>query len=159
MQNEPLIIPLADEAATRVLGAHLGALAQVGDVITLSGDLGAGKTTLARGFIHQVAERAEVSLPEVESPTFPIVLTYELGADIIWHFDLYRVEAEREILELGLEDALATGITLMEWPQIAAGMLPHDRLEVELSWVGAARMATLKGRLCAGDVSALKDLL
>jgi len=121
-------IELADAAATAALGARLAAAAQPGDVIALSGELGSGKTTLARGFL-QAAGLTE----EVPSPTFTLVQVYELTRFAVWHFDLYRLKRPEEAWELGLEDALANGVSLIEWPERLGALLPADRLDVALA--------------------------
>lgn len=133
-----LTITLPDEAATAALGARLGAVARAGDVIALEGDLGAGKTTLARGLI-----RSQLG-PETEapSPTFTIVQTYPAPRFPIWHFDLYRLENPGEVRELGLEEAV-DGLCLIEWPERLGRYLPSARLEVRLSLEGSGRIARL----------------
>ena len=120
------IVELPDEAATAALAARISALAAAGDIIALKGDLGAGKTTFARGFI-----RARGGLEEVPSPTFTLVRIYELGAAAVWHFDLYRIQSPEEAWELGIEDAFAEGISLIEWPERLGPLLPPRRLEIE----------------------------
>ncbi|MFL6737323.1 MAG: tRNA (adenosine(37)-N6)-threonylcarbamoyltransferase complex ATPase subunit type 1 TsaE [Sphingomonas sp.] len=101
---------LADEEATARTGGRLAAVARHGDVITLSGPLGAGKTALARGFISALGYEGEVP-----SPSFAIVQPYEELEPPVWHVDLYRVEEPREIDELGLDSA-ADAVLLVEWP-------------------------------------------
>lgn len=122
---------LPSEAATISIARRLAAVARAGDVIALNGDLGAGKTSFARGFIAALTGQAE----ETPSPTFTLVQTYDSERGTIWHFDLYRLERADEALELGLEDALAEGIALIEWPARIAGLLPQERLEVTLSFL------------------------
>lgn len=107
----------------------LAPLLKKGDVITLTGDLGAGKTAFCRCLIRALSD-SEV---EVVSPTFMLVQTYPCDNTMIWHFDLYRLTHPDEIYEVGLEEALDEGITLIEWPQICAGILPQDRLEIEIT--------------------------
>jgi len=133
-----LSLPLADEAATAALGARLAGIARPGDVIALHGDLGAGKTTLARALIRQLAG------PETEapSPTFTLVQTYETPGLPVWHFDLYRLENPGEARELGLEEAV-DGLALIEWPERLGRDLPRMRLEVRLSFEGTGRIARL----------------
>ncbi|MGH7053166.1 MAG: tRNA (adenosine(37)-N6)-threonylcarbamoyltransferase complex ATPase subunit type 1 TsaE [Stellaceae bacterium] len=133
-------IDLPDEAATAALAARLARCARAGDVIALRGDLGAGKTTFARAFI-----RALGGHEEVPSPTFTLVQLYELEAATIWHFDLYRLQAPEEAWELGIEEALATGIVLIEWPERLGPLLPEHRLDITLAFDdrAAARCAVL----------------
>jgi tRNA threonylcarbamoyladenosine biosynthesis protein TsaE len=121
------IVDLPDEAATTRLAAAIAGLARHGDAIALSGELGAGKTVFARAFI-----RARGGVGEVPSPTFTLVQTYELPGGTIWHFDCYRLRAAEEAWELGIEDAFHDGISLIEWPERIASLLPAGRLTVEL---------------------------
>ena len=104
-----------------------------GDLIALWGDLGAGKTAFARGFIHARQEAAGLAREEVPSPTFTLVQLYEMPGGSVWHFDLYRLGNPAEIHELGLDDALAEGITLIEWPERLGPLLPEDRLDLSLA--------------------------
>src|SRR5512147_2050849 len=113
---------LPDLAATEALARRLAAVARTGDVIALHGDLGAGKTTFARAFIQARAGAAGEA--EVPSPTFTLVQIYDLPSGAIWHFDLYRLTAAGQVWELGFEEALATAITLIEWPERLAALLP-----------------------------------
>jgi tRNA threonylcarbamoyl adenosine modification protein YjeE len=134
-------IALADQSATEALGAKIAALLKPGDTVALAGDLGAGKTTLARSILHTlgVTER-------VPSPTFTLVQHYETAKLPVEHFDLYRIEAESEIDELGLEDALATGAALIEWPERARSRLPVDALCIRLEiQTEIGRRATISG--------------
>ncbi len=135
MAQRVLTLALPDDDATAALGARLGAHARAGDVIALVGDLGAGKTTLARGLIRHMTG------PETEapSPTFTLVQTYETPAFPIWHFDLYRLEHPGEARELGMEEAV-DGLALIEWPERLGRDLPAQRLEVQLSFGGPERI-------------------
>jgi tRNA threonylcarbamoyladenosine biosynthesis protein TsaE len=134
---------LPDEAATDRLGARLGTALQPGDTVLLFGDLGAGKTALARAAI--AARLATVGLAEdIPSPTFTLVQTYE--ADVqIWHADLYRLTGPEEAEELGLADAMDEAIVLIEWPDRLADLTPERRLEVSLAFPpdGDGRQITL----------------
>ena len=121
------VVELPDEAATIAFAARISGLAATRDIISLKGDLGAGKTTFARGFIH-----ARGGQEEVPSPTFTLVQVYELGAVAVWHFDLYRIKSPEEAWELGIEDAFSEGISLIEWPERLGPLLPPRRLEIEL---------------------------
>jgi len=116
---------LADEAATGALGARIAALLRAGDVITLSGPLGAGKTALARAVL-----RAAGHAGEVPSPTFAIVQPYDELDPPIWHCDLYRLEGPEELDELGLDSVLLDGALLVEWPERAG----------EAAWPQALRL-------------------
>lgn len=126
---QTLLLDLADEAATIRLGQTLAALALPGDVIALWGTLGAGKSTLARAFVRALTSADE----EVPSPTFTLVQTYDGDSGEIWHFDLYRLEKPEDAFELGIEDAFADGISLVEWPERLGDLIPRDRLDLTLS--------------------------
>lgn len=138
MAHREFTLDLPDDAATAALGARLGAAARPGDVIALYGDLGAGKTTLARGLIRHLAG----SETEAPSPTFTLVQTYQTPALAIWHFDLYRLEHPGEARELGLEEAV-DGLAVIEWPERLGRDLPAARLEVRLSFGEQGRIARL----------------
>jgi tRNA threonylcarbamoyladenosine biosynthesis protein TsaE len=138
MTHPVLTLDLAGEADTAALGQRLATAARPGDVIALFGDLGAGKTTLARALISRLVGPET----EVPSPTFTLVQTYA-GPDFpIWHFDLYRLEHSGEARELGLEEAV-DGLALIEWPERLGRDLPIARLEVRLSFGGDGRIARL----------------
>ncbi|MGM0561557.1 MAG: tRNA (adenosine(37)-N6)-threonylcarbamoyltransferase complex ATPase subunit type 1 TsaE [Pseudomonadota bacterium] len=121
---------LPSESATAELAKELALLARAGDVILLSGDLGAGKSVFARAFINALPGPPE----EVPSPTFTLVQTYQRGRQEVWHFDLYRLESPDEAWELGFEEALANGISLIEWPERLGGDHPPSRLEIEIRY-------------------------
>jgi tRNA threonylcarbamoyladenosine biosynthesis protein TsaE len=106
-------------------------------VVALAGDLGAGKTTFARALIAAFAAEAGQPPPEVPSPTFTLVQTYDFPRATLWHFDLYRIERPEDALELGIEEAFADGITLIEWPERLGPLLPGRRIEVRLAFGGA----------------------
>ena len=148
MSHVARILDLADEAATRQLGAALAGLLRQGDLLLLSGDLGAGKTTLARALIK--ARLATYGLDEdVPSPTFTLVQTYDCPGPHLTHVDLYRIDDERELRELGLEEALDEGVVLVEWPQKAdreLATLSPDRLDISLTLMPeGARRVVLTG--------------
>ena len=132
---------LPDLAATEALGAQIAAGLAPGDAVALEGDLGAGKTALARAIL-----RALGVTDAVPSPTFTLVQHYETPQLRVSHYDLYRIEAPEELDELGLDEALSEGAALIEWPEHAAGRLPADSLQVRLEADGdTARVATLAG--------------
>jgi tRNA threonylcarbamoyladenosine biosynthesis protein TsaE len=137
------VINLPDEPATAALAQRLAAAARSGDVIALWGELGAGKTTFARAFIRARGVVAD----EVPSPSFTLVQTYEAAGGTIWHFDLYRLTAAEEAWELGIEDAFASGISLIEWPDRLGPLLPPHRLDIAIEFGDRAndRRALLRG--------------
>lgn len=132
-------IPLPDEQATARLGAAIAPRLRAGDVIALSGPLGAGKTTLARAIIGALTGRAEAP-----SPTFTLVETYETADFPLFHFDLYRLEKAEDVWELGLEDAL-DGVSLIEWPERIERLLPASTLLIRLAMDGGSRKALVRG--------------
>jgi len=121
---------LANEAATYQLVRDIAALIEAGDMITLSGDLGAGKTTFARAFIRYVANDDTIEVP---SPTFTLTQTYALPRYSLVHTDLYRLSGPGELAELGFAEATEGAVTLLEWPDRATGFLPPDRLDIALT--------------------------
>lgn len=109
------------------LGAQVAARLRPGEAVCLWGALGAGKTTLARGLIRALTHPDE----EVPSPTFTLVQSYD-GRLRTAHFDLYRLKEPEEAFELGLDEALAEGAAVIEWPERLSGALPPDRLDIEI---------------------------
>ncbi len=132
MSSAEIFLP--DETATRALGVVLGALVRTGDIVCLSGPLGAGKTTLARGLIAR-ATGAE----DVPSPTYPLVEIYPAAGFDLWHFDLYRIARATDAYELGLEEAFAQGAALIEWPERIAALIPDEALVLRFAAEGAGR--------------------
>src|SRR5712671_863880 len=117
MQSNPpgaasFTIALANEEATRRLAVDLANLLVPGDFVALSGDLGAGKTTLVRAMIAHLSGDAEIEVP---SPTFTLVQTYDLPQFALVHADLYRVSGPGELAELGIDDRPGA-VVVMEWP-------------------------------------------
>jgi tRNA threonylcarbamoyl adenosine modification protein YjeE len=142
MAADFLTLELPDEPATASFAEDVAAILAPGDVIALSGGLGAGKTTFARAAI-----RAAIGDPslEVPSPTFTLVQTYAGDRFPIAHLDLYRVTGSDDLRELGLDEAMEDGVVLIEWPERAAEHLPADRLVIRLDVEGSGRRATLSG--------------
>ena len=134
---------LQNEAETAAFGAKIATIVQKSDVICLIGDLGAGKTCFARGFVR-AAGGAGPDM-EIPSPTFTLVQTYDAPAFSIWHFDFYRIESPEEVYELGVEEAFDTGVSLVEWPEKASEVLPANRLEISLVPDGDGRKVRLTG--------------
>jgi tRNA threonylcarbamoyladenosine biosynthesis protein TsaE len=124
--------------ATEALGRRLASQLRAGDVVALFGDLGAGKTTLARGILAGLGHEGEVA-----SPTFPIVIPYETLGVPVWHVDLYRIEDPAEMVELALDEALQDGALIIEWPErMGHALWPHS-LRLTLRREGeAARILT-----------------
>ncbi len=119
---------LAGPDAAAALGARIAARLRTGDAVLLEGDLGAGKTTLARAII--AALTGETDAP---SPTYTLVQSYETGAGFgLLHADLYRLEDLGELDELGLDEALDHGAALIEWPDRLGAWRPADRLDIRL---------------------------
>jgi len=121
-------VVVEDETGTARVADMVARAAVPGDVIALHGDLGSGKTAFARAFIRALTAADE----EVPSPTFTLVQTYQAGAGTIYHFDFYRIEDPDEAWEIGIEEAFADGIALIEWPERLGSLLPADRLDVRL---------------------------
>ncbi len=140
---------LKTELDTKQLASSLADEAAAGDVICLYGNLGAGKSSFARAFIRTLTSEHEV----VPSPTYTLIQTYEIiksGKAIdIFHADLYRISDLSEVGELGLDEAFETGISLIEWPECAASILPDNRLEIYLDFGNKAdqRVVCLYGEV------------
>jgi tRNA threonylcarbamoyladenosine biosynthesis protein TsaE len=130
---------LEDEEATKRVGAALAERVRAGDVITLSGPLGVGKTALARGFLAALGHSGEVP-----SPSFAIVQPYEDVDPPVWHVDLYRIEDPSELEELGLDSA-GDAVLIIEWPERAGSRAWPDALQLTLDFAEAgARRLTAK---------------
>jgi tRNA threonylcarbamoyladenosine biosynthesis protein TsaE len=133
------MIVLADEAATDALGRRLAAVLRPGDVVTVSGDLGAGKTALARGVLRGLGFEGDVP-----SPSFPIVLPYdppELRLSVA-HVDLYRIDEPGEVAALALDDLGANGVLLIEWPERLAGSTWPGALALRIDVIADGRCLT-----------------
>ncbi len=122
-------ITFHSEDDTRRFAVALGAQMRPGDVVLLDGDIGTGKTYLARALIHSLQDTPE----DVPSPTFTLVQTYDTRLGEVWHTDLYRIGTTDEIEELGLLDAFQSAICLVEWPDRLGDFVPTGALSIRLS--------------------------
>ena len=120
-------VTLPDERATARFAIDIAAALEPGDLVTLSGDLGAGKTTFARAVIRYLAGDDAIEVP---SPTFTLMQSYELQRFPLVHADFYRLSGAAELGELGFDDLPDRTVVLVEWPDRAAGFLPPDRLDI-----------------------------
>ena len=132
-------VELADLAATGLFAEDVSLALKPGDCLCLSGDLGAGKSTFARALIRAMADDPELEAP---SPTFTLVQSYELRLPVA-HMDLYRIGSPEELDELGLDDALAEGVALIEWPEKALDLLPNDRVMLRFEGTGESRTVSI----------------
>jgi tRNA threonylcarbamoyl adenosine modification protein YjeE len=123
-------VVLPDELATRRLAVDVANALKPGDMVTLSGDLGAGKTTFARALIRYLADDETTEVP---SPTFTLMQTYDLPRFRVVHADLYRTQRTAELAELGFDDLNDGAVVLLEWPDRAGNWLPRDRLDIALT--------------------------
>ena len=121
---------LANEQATARFAIDVACALDPGDLVTLSGDLGAGKTTFARALIRYLAGDETIDVP---SPTFTLLQSYELPRFTLVHADLYRLASAAELAEIGFDDLPEQTVVLMEWPDRAAGLLPADRLDINFT--------------------------
>jgi len=139
---------LLDETALTDFAADLAYMLKLGDFIALYGDLGVGKSTLARAIIRTLADDATLEVP---SPTFTLLQHYETRHVTITHADLYRISHIEEMEELGLSQALEEGILLVEWPQNAQDSLPEPNFSCLMEYEDAGRKLTLKTTAEAGQ--------
>ncbi|EGF91950.1 hypothetical P-loop hydrolase UPF0079 family protein [Asticcacaulis biprosthecium C19] len=119
---------LPDETATAVLGARIAPRLKAGDVVYLTGALGMGKSSLARGLIRALTSPDQ----DVPSPTFTLVQAYDAADFTLLHLDLYRLESPEEAYELGLDDALPSSVLVIEWPDRLGPLGYDDRLDIVL---------------------------
>jgi tRNA threonylcarbamoyladenosine biosynthesis protein TsaE len=131
---------LPDEAATLALGRALGPCLEPGTIVFLQGELGAGKTTLARGILRGLGFEGRV-----KSPTYALVEVYEVSRLHLHHFDFYRFRDPREWIDAGFRESFdGRNVSLVEWPEKAAGMLPPADLEIHLASSGSGRSVRLQ---------------
>lgn len=138
MDHEAIEFSSGGEEQTRRLGERLGRVLRRGDIVLLSGDLGTGKTCLAQGIGRGLDCRAQVN-----SPSFVLMNEYA-GREILFHVDLYRIDAVEELDDLGLWDYAERGVLVIEWPERGAELLPGDGLVVELRYGDFERQRRLR---------------
>ena len=141
MNDKALFIP--DEETMLAEGAKLAKSTQAGDVIFLQGELGAGKTTLTRGFLRALGYKGIV-----KSPTYTLLETFQLPDILLYHFDLYRLIRPEDIKEIGLSDYLTEdAICLIEWPEKAEGFLPEPTVccKIDVPENGVGRLLLITG--------------
>ena len=110
------------------LAAYLASNISKGDIITLTGDLGAGKTQFTNFLINHLSDNKV----NVTSPTFNILQIYKLNNIDIYHYDLYRIEKKQDLLQLGLEEMLPLGVSIIEWPELASYLLPKNTIDITI---------------------------
>jgi tRNA threonylcarbamoyl adenosine modification protein YjeE len=138
-----IILNLSSEKTTSEFGKKISKTLKVGDIIYLSGVLGAGKTTLARSIIKSLLPDKLKNI-EIPSPTFTLVQTYQ-GKDFdIGHADLYRIENSNELEALGIEDILFNGAVIIEWADKIKNKLNYNILDIEISFSEENRIAKIK---------------
>ncbi|WP_281185459.1 tRNA (adenosine(37)-N6)-threonylcarbamoyltransferase complex ATPase subunit type 1 TsaE [Trichlorobacter lovleyi] len=144
-----LVIETSSPEQTEAVGASLGRLLEAGDLVTLSGELGGGKTCFVRGVVKTLTPAGKEL---VSSPTFAILNEYP-GQPPVLHYDCYRLRGSDDALELGIEEQLCgDGVCLLEWPERIADILPDDRLEVLFEYAGDTRRAiTFLSHGCRGS--------
>ena len=139
-------IEVADAAAMESLGAQL-AQSRAAGIIYLKGDLGAGKTTLARGFLQALGHTGRV-----RSPTYTLIEPYPFDFGMVYHIDLYRLTDARELEDLGLRDLLEEqALLLVEWPERGSGVLPAADLLISIEHLDVGRRVTLEAATAAGQ--------
>ena len=134
-----IVLPGPDDTAA--VAARLAPHLRAGDCLLLTGTLGAGKTHFARAIIQKRLSDSGL-WEDVPSPTYTLVQTYDDGVCELWHADLYRLTDPNEIIELGLDDARETSITLIEWPDRLGSLAPKDALHITLAMDGDGRALT-----------------
>lgn len=145
MSPSPLFLP--DSDAMEAFGARLAACTAGGEAIYLHGDLGAGKTTLVRGFMRALGHRGAV-----KSPTYTLVEPYELDGRRAYHFDLYRLGEPEELEYMGIRDYLdGESVLLVEWPQRGAGIMPVADLDIMIDYSEGGRTLSLSSQTPKGQ--------
>ncbi len=133
-------ITLSDKNMMNNLGINLFRSCRKGDIITLSGEMGTGKTTLARGFIKEAS-----NVDYVPSPTYTLIQTYDSKIGEIIHFDAWRINNPEEIFELGIIENFGISIILIEWPEKILKFIPDEHLNINIKFKGNYRSAVFSG--------------
>ena len=141
-------LPCLDEGSFKELGVKLADYVNAGVVFSLSGNLGVGKTTLARAIISQSCN-VNTDIP---SPTYNLVQSYESNSNVeLWHVDLYRLNSLQEVLEIGIEEALIDNCCIIEWPELIEQIIPSHSIYIKLEFqdrnsssLSNRRMITIK---------------
>ena len=128
MPGDTVIFKSASVQQTRMLAKQLAAVLESGDCLALYGNLGVGKSEFARGIIRRL-DNNQTNIP---SPTFNLVKPYQTRGGMVFHIDLYRLNSESELFELGFPDILSQGVCIIEWPQLATALLPNETLRIYL---------------------------
>lgn len=140
----PILYKSVSEIETAACAARLAPLLRAGDVLCMRGTLGMGKSVFCRALIRTLCNLPDLTVP---SPTYTLVQAYDASGVPVYHFDLYRLEAPDEVYELGWEEALYDGISLIEWPERLENIVPSERLDIVLSQDGPvpdARLITME---------------
>ena len=145
-----IILNLPSEKATNQFGKNVSNLIEVGDIIYLSGEMGSGKTTIARSIIKNLLVNQYKDI-EIPSPTFTLVQVYSCKDFNIGHADLYRIENPNEIDALGIEDILYNGAVLIEWPDKIKNKLNYNILEIKIKFLNNSRAVSIENVLGWGD--------
>ena len=142
-----MLFSLKNEAETVDFGAKLAAAIQGGEIIFLSGDLGAGKTTLVRGFLNALGHSGNV-----KSPTYTLIEPYSINEKDIYHFDLYRINDPEELEAMGIRDYCdGQAICLYEWPEQGQGVLPEADIILSLSHKDSGRQVKVESKSNKGE--------
>ena len=124
-------------------GRKLAQISKPDDIFCLKGNLGSGKTTIARAFINHLTKNDKII-----SPTFPMLINYGYKNNIIWHYDMYRLNNPSDVWNLSLEEALNNGIILIEWPEIIEHLLPNKKIDIIIKDIKEdKRSIEIKGRI------------